>query len=188
VSGLIEHFDALHAADEDPWQVTSRWYERRKQALTLAALPRERYRRAFEPGCSIGALTEQLAPRCDHLLAMDAAPAAVERCRTRVSGSPEVDVVVGTLPDGWPGGPFDLVLLSEVAYYLDPHDVATTIDRCVSSLEPGGHLVAVHWREVADDFRTPGEDVHRAIAARPELIPVASYADADFLLDVVERR
>ena len=42
---------------------------------------RERYASAFEPGCSIGVLTAQLAPRCDRLLACDVAAAAVESAR-----------------------------------------------------------------------------------------------------------
>jgi hypothetical protein len=41
---------------------------------------------------------------------------------------------------------------------------------------------------MADDFRTPGLEVHRRIGARPELIAVASYEDRDFRLDVRARR
>ncbi|MFE7421819.1 hypothetical protein [Rhodococcus sp. NPDC057529] len=59
------YFDAMYAASPDPWGFGDRWYEQRKYALTLAALPRPRYRRAFEPGCSIGILTAALAHRCD---------------------------------------------------------------------------------------------------------------------------
>ena len=40
----------LYADGADPWRAGS-WYERRKRAVVLASLPRERYRRAFEPGC-----------------------------------------------------------------------------------------------------------------------------------------
>jgi len=50
-----EWFDAFYTAGgDDPWGFTHRWYERRKRALTLASLPRERFARAFEPGCSVG--------------------------------------------------------------------------------------------------------------------------------------
>jgi trans-aconitate methyltransferase len=188
VSDLIGHFDALHAADPDPWQVEIRWYERRKRALTMAALPAERYRSAFEPGCSIGALTELLAARCDALLSVDAAPAAIARAERRVAGARHVTVARARIPEDWPDRRFDLVVLSEVAYYLDAADVGTTVERAVGSIDPGGHLVAVHWREVADDFRTSGAEVHDALAAAPELAALAAYEDADFRLDVFERR
>ncbi len=55
------YFDRMYSESADPWQLQSRWYERRKYAITLALLPYARYRHAFEPGCSVGVLTEQLA-------------------------------------------------------------------------------------------------------------------------------
>ena len=60
------YFDAKYADSVDPWQLEARWYERRKYAITLALLPYPRYRHAFEPGCSIGVLTEHLTRRCRH--------------------------------------------------------------------------------------------------------------------------
>ena len=56
------YFDDMYARSDDPWGFTSRWYERRKYAISLAMLPQERYDSAFEPGCSIGVLTGRLAP------------------------------------------------------------------------------------------------------------------------------
>ena len=41
----------MYAESDDPWGFTSRWYERRKYAITLAMLPHEHYPDAFEPGC-----------------------------------------------------------------------------------------------------------------------------------------
>ncbi|RIJ44083.1 SAM-dependent methyltransferase, partial [Clavibacter lycopersici] len=79
-----ERFDAAYARAEDPWRVTTRWYERRKRLATLAALPDERYGRALEIGCSIGVTTAGLAERVDELLAVDVAPTAVERARARL--------------------------------------------------------------------------------------------------------
>jgi len=57
------YFDRIYSESEDPWQLGGRWYEQRKYAITLALLPYRRYRHAFEPGCSIGVLTEQLTAR-----------------------------------------------------------------------------------------------------------------------------
>ena len=55
------YFDRMYSESPDPWQLGGRWYEQRKYAITLALLPYARYRHAFEPGCSIGVLTERLA-------------------------------------------------------------------------------------------------------------------------------
>ena len=40
---VLREMEQLHAREEDPWDVRTSWYERRKRALTLAALPHERY-------------------------------------------------------------------------------------------------------------------------------------------------
>ena len=48
------YFDGIYAASGDPWRFASSAYELSKYALTLEALPRERYPQALEIGCSIG--------------------------------------------------------------------------------------------------------------------------------------
>ncbi len=52
------YFDGIYAASGDPWRFASSAYELSKYALTLEALPRERYSHALEIGCSIGVLTQ----------------------------------------------------------------------------------------------------------------------------------
>ena len=64
---LDRYFDGLYKSSDDPWNLREGWYERRKRSLTLALLPRPRYRNAFEPGCANGELTAELATRCDAL-------------------------------------------------------------------------------------------------------------------------
>ena len=72
-----DYFARMYGGSDDPWGFRTRWYEERKRAVTLAALDRPRYRRGFEPGCSVGVLTAGLAERCDALLASDVDPTAV---------------------------------------------------------------------------------------------------------------
>ena len=67
------YFDEMYATADDPWRLSTRWYDQRKYAITLALLPNRRYRHAFEPGCSIGTLTALLLLRCDHVTAVDVA-------------------------------------------------------------------------------------------------------------------
>ncbi len=118
MSDLSGYFRDLYAADADPWGFQSRWYEERKRAITLAALPSPRYGRALELGCSIGVLTAQLAPRCDALLATDFDPTALGQARARLADASNVEFAHSALPDEWPDGQFDLILMSEVGYFL----------------------------------------------------------------------
>lgn len=181
------YFDRMYGEAADPWGMAERWYEQRKYALTLAALPEPRYRSGFEPGCSIGVLTAQLATRCDALLATDVAAAAVAATRGRTADHAHVSVQRRAVPDEWPAGCFDLVVLSEVGYYLSRQALSTLLDRCVGALVDGGTLVAVHWRHPVADYPLSGDEVHEALATRPELARLARHEEEDFLLDVVVR-
>lgn len=185
-----DHFDALYAASADPWGFVDRWYEQRKYALTLAALPDERYGAAYEPGCSIGVLSEALALRCDRLLASDGSAAAVESARERLAGHRHVVVEQRRLPGEWPPGSYDLVLLSELLYFFSPADLDLVLGRAVDALLPGGALVAVHWRHPSSDHPLPTEEVHSRLAERATeggLVLLARHAEEDFLLDVHTR-
>ena len=94
----VAYFDGMYQAAADPWGFEERWYERRKYAIALAMLPAERYRAAFEPGCSIGVLTAMLAPRCGTLLACDLAAAAVKAAAGRTSDLPRSESSGGRSP------------------------------------------------------------------------------------------
>lgn len=180
------YFEAMYAESTDPWGFASRWYERRKYALTLAALPRERYARGFEPGCSIGVLTGLLATRCDSLLATDVAAAAVAEARQALAPYDWVDVAELAVPHDWPEGGFDLIVLSEIGYYLDADDLEVLLDRAVASLEPGGTLAAVHWRHPVADYPLRGDDVHDLLGSSPDLHRLARHEEADLLLEIFE--
>ena len=100
-----EYFDALYSDAADPWGIEQGWYEERKRGVVLAALPRRRYARAFEPGCASGALSVGLAERCDELVCWDPAERAVEATRARLADRPGVRVERGALPERAPPSP-----------------------------------------------------------------------------------
>jgi SAM-dependent methyltransferase len=160
------YFEAIYARDPDPWRFADSAYERAKYDATLAALPRPRYARALEVGCSIGVLTQDLAPRCDALLALDAAEAPLEAARTRCAGLPQIAFQTMLVPGDWPvdAAPFDLILLSEVVYYLDPADVVRLAGRVRDTLAPGGEVLLVHWTGATDYPLSGDEAAGRFIA------------------------
>ncbi|MEV7728936.1 SAM-dependent methyltransferase [Streptomyces sp. NPDC087917] len=172
---------------EDPWRLAERWYERRKYDLTVAALPRERYRRAFEPACSVGELTRRLAARCDAVLACDRVASAVATARQRNSDHPHVVIRHMTVPAQWPEGSFDLVVLSELLYYLDDPTSRSLLDHAVTALEPGGTLVTVHWNHAVTEHLSTGRDIARRLADVPGIGLLADHREDDFVLQVHQR-
>ncbi len=178
------HFDDLFRLDADPWRTRTRWYEVRKRALTLAALPQERYERACEPGCGAGETTAALAQRCGSVVASDASGAAVRQARARLAGAANVRIDQARMPRDWPAGRFDLVVISELGYYLAGDDLRRLGEACRASLAAGGTLVACHWRRVEPDMLQRAQDVHDELQQRTGLWPASHYEDDDFLLDV----
>ena len=181
------YFDSMYVASADPWGFSTRWYERRKYAISVAMLPQQRYQRAFEPGCSIGVLTEQLAPRCARLLSCDIAPAAVRATAARTRELPQVRVEHRVIPANWPDGSFDLVVLSEILYYFGADDCDRVIDLAIAALRPGGSLLAVHWLHPVADYPRSGEQVHADLGSRAGLGRLAEHRERDFLAEVFVR-
>jgi SAM-dependent methyltransferase len=181
------YFDAMYAAASDPWGFEDRWYEQRKYAVTLAQLPAARYRRAFEPGCSVGVLTQMLAGRCNALLSCDVAAGAVSAAAQRTRDLPHVRVEQRDIPGQWPSGRFDLIVFSEILYYFGDEDLERVLDCAVAALEPQGTVLAVHWRHPVADYPRSGDDVHRVLASRPGLARLVRHQEPDFLADVYIR-
>lgn len=181
---LAEHFEALHRGSDDPWAVRSRWYERRKRALTVASLPRERYGSILELGASVGELTAELSERADTVLAVDGSAAAVDTARARLADRAGVTVTRMRVPGAWPSGAFDLIVVSELAYYLADDEWRSLIQRCIGSLTPGGDVLLCHWLGAADDFAQSGEQAHETFRSASGLTASVVHRDAEFLLEV----
>ena len=154
------YFDKLYASSDDPCDLASSPYEQRKLALLMDCLPHQRYAHAFEPGCAIGVTTSALSRRCDRVTAMDAAAAAVRLARERLHGRHNVAVLDGHVPADWPDGAFDLIVLSELLYYLDEASRRGVAERSIETLLPCGDLVAVHWRHPFTEAHATGDEVH----------------------------
>ena len=179
-----EHFDAMFSASDDPWHFKTRWYESRKRALTLAALPAPRFGSAYEPGCANAELSLALAPRCDRLLISDGSPKAVEVARERTAHLGHVEVRQAWIPQEWPDQQFDLIVLSEVAYYLAEAALDFLAERILASMLPHASLLACHWRERIGGCTMSGDDVHARLADRLALPHLVGYSDDDLRLDV----
>ncbi|TIR82436.1 MAG: methyltransferase domain-containing protein, partial [Mesorhizobium sp.] len=115
--------------------------------------------RALELACAEGHFTRQLAPRVGHLTATDISSVAVERARARCSDQPNVDFGVldfsaETLP-----GKMDLIVCSEVLYYLDDlAELRRIAKKFVEALTPGGSVVSAHAFVLRDNAERTGFD------------------------------
>jgi LmbE family N-acetylglucosaminyl deacetylase len=189
-SAPASRFDELYAGgDGDPWGTRFRWYEQRKRAVTLACLPRAHYRHAAEPGCGTGTLTRELAVRCDRLDSSDYSAPAVSATGVATADLALVNVSHLALPDSrcLPDG-IDLAVLSEVLYYLSPHDVRATTDRLADALVEGGDVVLAHWRGWAPEAPQSAAQTHEQVRGDARFEVLVEHTDTEFLLMVLRRR
>lgn len=186
-----DYFNEVYRANSDPWGFETSPYEHAKYADTLAALTKPHYNQAFEVGCSLGVLTEMLAPRCGHLLAVDIAEAPLARARQRCAALPHVTFQLMTLPQEFPSGqPFDLIVLSEVGYYWSAADLAKATDMLLGALQPGGQLLLVHWTPPVHDYPLTGDEVHDYFLQQgtaADLSHVHGHRASTYRLDLLSR-
>lgn len=160
-----DYFERLYFRDADPWSFATSQYERNKYEETIAVLGCRRFADAFEVGCSIGILTGMLAPCCDSLLAADVSEIALSQALRNCGGMNNVTFERMNVPHEWPEKTFDLILLSEVLYFLSRADIMTAASKSIRGLDRNGLVVLVNWTG-ATDYPCGGDEAVQIFLAR----------------------
>lgn len=184
------YFENMYRQTPDPWGFDTRPYEKAKYDHTLSALAGRRYGKGFEVGCANGALTSRLAAVCGGLLAIDVSETALAAARTRCAGQPHVRLERMAFPNEIPdAAPFDLIVLSEVAYYWGAYDLSRAAQAILRSASAGGDLILVHWTGETDYPQTGDgavETLRTALVYAFEV--VKSDRRPEYRLDLWRRR
>jgi 2-polyprenyl-3-methyl-5-hydroxy-6-metoxy-1,4-benzoquinol methylase len=165
VSRSAAHFERLYRLNPDPWSFETSPYEQAKYRETLAVVGNRRFIAGLEVGRSIGTLTRMLAPRCDTLLAVDIVEDPLRAARTRCADQPHVRFQQMRVPAEWPSQSFDLIVFSEVLYFLSVADIDRCAECVLGSLLPRGMVVLVNWLGQTDDPTTGDNAAERFLAA-----------------------
>ena len=162
--GFFQHF-----FDEgDPFGFDVNPEEQLKFARTLEVCGDGRLGRVLELGCAVGSFTEVLAPRAEEVLAIDVSQAAVDQVADRLREHRHVRARAMSIPSELPDGPFDLVVASDVLYYLPVEELRTCVDRIEASLGDGGAFVAVHYVPRMGSVLN-GDEAHDLVASHTSL-------------------
>jgi predicted TPR repeat methyltransferase len=182
------YFDGLYDRAPDPWSFETSPYEQAKYQATVSALDGRSYQHGFEVGCSIGVLTWRLAGFVRDLLAIDVSDKALAKARERCRPLPHVRIRNMQVPAGWPAERFDLIVLSEVLYYLDRTDLGDVVERVQESLLPAGDTLLVHWTGPTDYPLSGDEAAELFIAGVAPFMQVRRQdRTADYRLDLLRR-
>lgn len=145
------HFQNLYEANPDPWRFKTSAYEQDKYRHTVKALGDRHFVSGLEVGCSIGVLTRMLAPRCDKLLGIDIVEDPLPAARARSAGQPHVTFRRMQVPAEWPAEHFDLIVFSEILYFLSAADIARCAQHVADTLLPQSFVLLVNWLGQTDD-------------------------------------
>ncbi len=157
-------FDDLHRTSKDPWDFATSPYEIAKRAATIAALPDRNFPAILEIGCSTGYLSQALAHKGDHVLALDISAVATGRASARIAAQPGAQAPISfrqaDVPTAWPNGVFDLIVFSEVLYFMMPQAIARSAALARAALAPGGLCLLVNWTG-ENDLDISGDEAAR---------------------------
>jgi SAM-dependent methyltransferase len=167
-----EYFEKLYRDDPDPWDFETSDYEAGKYAETIKSLGSEQAASALEVGCANGVLTRSLADHCQSLLAIDVSATALRAAQLRCANLRHVTFRLAGIPDDAVTGLFDLIVLSEVAYYWDAADAERAAAIFKSQHTSGGRVLLVHWLGETDYPVSGDEAVERLHCSLGDLVQV----------------
>lgn len=180
------HFEGLYRKKEDPWNYTQSPYEQEKYEKTLKAIP-EDVSSILEVGTSEGVFTEYLLKAGKHVLGIDISQTALERAKRRLTpyGNQvtlrKLDIVRDRLE-----GTFDLILASEVLYYLGGRNILLSLEeKFFHHLRDGGYLLLVH-------FYPSGKCIHDLFLERGRFRKVFEeivyHPERDYIITLLQKR
>ena len=122
------YFEEIYARDPDPWDFATSDYERAKYEATVAALPKTRYARGFEVGCSIGVLSRMLAARCLLVTSVVQETSSLVAREALACGTPVIAFPNGAVPEAIEPG--------RTGFLMDDVDGMAAAIRAAGTLDP----------------------------------------------------
>ena len=127
-----------------------------------------------------------IEPYCDHLIAMDISSIALAEAKNRLAGVTKIDFRQGSIPDNFPDERFDLIVMSEVGYYLCMEDLLKTRALIEKQLNKEGILLLVHWIHFVVDYPISGDQVHECFL-ESSLKNLHSHSTKDYRVNVLQK-
>jgi SAM-dependent methyltransferase len=188
------YFNDLYGKNQDPWNFEGSEYEKGKYIQTMLMIPNGVYANVFEIGCSNGLLSMMLKDRSQKLLAVDSSSIAIGNAKKRLARFLNVTVQEMEVPRDFPDMRFDLILFSEVGYFMVEKDLITLRDKMTASLLPGGHLLMVHWTPQVKEFPLTGDQVHQVFISESGNEPnkplrlLKNKTEEKYRMDLLQRK
>ncbi len=173
----------LHTYSDDPWSFATEPDEGAIYGRALEALLEKHYIRALEIGWFMQSQTWLVAKYCDRLLAVNRSNEAINEAKLRHKGLNNVEFARKSVPYDYPGGCFDLTVLS-IGDYFTRQDLAALADQITDHTARNGELLLVHWRQQSSDRPLNGDDVHDFFLERRDWMRLAGTTRSRYRIDL----
>ena len=145
------------SSDRDSWSYTADPAHLERLQRILKALSPLSGKKVLELGCAEGFITKEIAKQAAQVVACELSPLAAERTRNVCVGLP-VTVIAGDIRSNIPDGTFDLVLASDVFYYLTAAELSKVLNDIALRANTDCRLVmANEWNESYSQLTSPDE-------------------------------
>lgn len=180
-----KHFENLYRQKQDPWNYEHSHFEREKYLKTLQAIPEEA-ETIWEIGCGEGVFTQLLLEKGKRVRGVDISPTALSRARERLKDFGDrvhlqkLDIVREDIE-----GTFDLILASEILYYLGGKDVLQPLEeKFFRHLRPFGYLLLCHFYPSGEIIHNLYQENHRFYKVFEE---VTYHPHRDYIITLLKR-
>ena len=162
----LDGFEAKFRDNPDPWQTFSSRYEAAKREALRHVIGPGRHGRALELAAGNGSNTAMIANAALRLDVCEGTPSGTALIRHKFGADPRISVHCTDLAEPFPASRYDLIVISEVLYYLDDTAFARLARETARTLRPGGRLVLAHHGERFPDAARDGRTSHRHFLRR----------------------
>lgn len=180
-----KHFENLYRQKQDPWNYEHSHFEREKYLKTLQAIPEEA-ETIWEIGCGEGVFTQLLLEKGKRVRGVDISPTALSRARERLKDFDDrVCLQKLNIAREDIEGTFDLILASEILYYLGGKDVLQPLEeKFFRHLRPFGYLLLCHFYPSGKIIHNLYQENHRFYKVFEE---VTYHPHRDYIITLLKR-
>jgi len=181
-----KHFEELYRKKPDPWNYENYEFEKEKYLKTLQMIPGE-VETVWEVGSSEGLFTQLLLEGGKKVLGVEISATALQRAEERLKDYgnrirlQRLDITREDID-----GTFDLILASEILYYLGGKNILLFLEeKFYRHLRPGGYLLLCHFYpsgKIIHDIYRENHRFHEVIEE------ITHHPHRDYIITLLKRQ
>lgn len=140
-------YDLAYRLKNDLFESEASEYEQHKLNRLIEIICQQNYKNVLDVGCGIGILAEKISPCCQRIIGIDFSPKAISLARNRCGKLENVSFLERDIRTFDFQDDYDLIIFSEVLYYLEDKFIERIINRLKKNLSDSARIIIVDRAE-----------------------------------------